>query len=92
MGLKDKFTPHMKNALLEVPVAHRQEVSDALADEFDFELWRVEQDPVVEDTPANRANFIADVQASRLFNHIRRIVRKARGAAAAQGVETDLDS
>jgi len=92
MGLVENMQPHMKNALLEIPQAHRGEVSGVLTEEFDFEQWRNEQDPVVDDTPANRADFIALMMARYMFSHIRRLLTKSRASAATESVGSDLNS
>ena len=92
MGLADRMKPHIKDALAEIPVAHRAEASDAMADVLEFEEWRTEQEPVVEDTPANRAEYFAAHYAGALRNQVRNIVKKARSEAATADVDTDLDS
>ncbi len=92
MGLIEKMRPHIKSALLEIPVAYRQEVSDAMVVEFDFEGWRVSQDPEIDDTPANRAEFIAEMMARRVFQGIKNVVYEAREKAATGTVHSDLDS
>jgi hypothetical protein len=73
--------PFMRDSLLQIPDAFRSEASDALCDEFGFEFWRVEQDPVIEDTPANRLNFLATRFSYMMANQIRNAVKNARRAA-----------
>jgi len=90
MGLIDNMQPHIKDALLEIPVAHRQEVSDVLVLLFEFEEWRLSQDPVVDDTPANRANYVAFKMAQHLVTKILDAVRRSRSAAATASVEAEL--
>lgn len=89
MALVDDMTPHLKAALLEIPIAFRDEVSDVLVKDFDFELWRVAQEPVVDDTPGNRADYISLVFARRVVSIIKQHVRIAR-AEAADTVDIDL--
>ena len=90
MGLAANMQPHIKDALLEIPVAYRDEVSDALSEEYDFEGWRLAQDPVVADTPANRADFISLRMAHALVSRIRGIVKNRRAAVAVASLDDDL--
>jgi hypothetical protein len=79
MGLADNMAPHIKAALLEIPQAYRQEVSDALCEKLRFNGWV--EDEGVEDTPANRADFLALMFARRIVREIKGIVRAARAKA-----------
>lgn len=90
MGLADNMAPHIKNALLEIPVAHRAEVSDALVEQFSFEEWRLDKDPVVDDTPANRADYIAWMLAHTIVSRIKGVVRSSRSQEASASLHDDL--
>lgn len=90
MGLVDNMAPHIKNALLEIPIAHRGEVSDALVEQYSFEEWRLEQDPVVDDTPANRGDYIAWMLAHNIVSRIKGVVRSQRSEEANASLDDDL--
>jgi hypothetical protein len=90
MGLAADMQPHIRNALLEVPPAFRDEVSDALSNYYDFEGWRLNQDPAVDDTPANRADYVSLMMAHATVSRIRGVVREARAAAANASIDSDL--
>lgn len=67
MGFRANIDPHVRSILLEIPTAHRDEVSDALCTYHGFEEWRLLQNPVIDDTPANRLDFITDILVQRFF-------------------------
>lgn len=90
MGLIENMTPFIKDALLQIPAEYRDEVSNALVAYYDFENWRLVQNPVVADTPANRSNFIADLETRSLVSRIRQIVHDARARSATADLDENL--
>jgi hypothetical protein len=64
MGFIANIQPYVVSVLQTVPAAYQTEVSDAMCDRFGFEDWRLAQDPVVDDTPANRLDFVGQMLAS----------------------------
>jgi len=90
MGLPANMAPHIRDALLEIPTTARSEVSDALVEKFEFEEWRLSQDPVVDDTPANRANYISLMLAHFLVYRIKDIVKRRRTTAATSTLDDEL--
>lgn len=90
MGLAANMAPYIKDALAEIPVNFRDEVSDVLCAEYSFEEWRLAQEPVVDDTAANRANFISLQLAYNVVGKIRRLVNEARSATATASTDLDL--
>jgi hypothetical protein len=64
MGFSANIKADATSVLQKVPAAYRDEVSNALCTVFQFENWRLSQDPVVEDTPANRLDFVSEHMAN----------------------------
>jgi hypothetical protein len=60
MGFSANIKADATSVLQKVPAAYRDEVSNALCTVFKFENWRLSQDPVVEDTPANRLDYVSE--------------------------------
>lgn len=92
MGFHDRILPHIVDILLEVPAAFRSEVSDALCESHDFETWRLMQDPVVEDTPAERLAYVSDMLADRMAGYIVQETIEARQEAVVLDTSTELDA
>lgn len=90
MGIIADVKPHMRGALLEIPPAFVDEVSGVLADALGFEDWRLDQDPVVADTPANRADYFSQRLAQDFVYRIRNLVKEMRAAKIAPEVDVDL--
>lgn len=90
MALANDMAPHIKDALLEVPLAYRAEVSDALCAHWAFEEWRLTQDPVVDDTSANRADYISWMMAHTMISRIKGVVQDARSRSANSSINEEL--
>lgn len=92
MAFRQNIEPHIVSIFQEIPAPLQDEVRDAVAYHFEWELWRTSQDPIVEDTPANRAQFAKVQTAKWVGNGLRDWVVRFRTDAAAVAVDGELDA
>ena len=70
MAYVDTIKPFCESILLAIPAGIQSEARDALLDRFNWEEYRLAQDPVLEDTGANQLEFVKDILANHIFGFL----------------------
>jgi len=91
MGFKERLQPYIEDILTTEPptVGLRNEIVEAIAWAFHWDHWRETQDPVPDDTFANRAQFVKVNVADWLGDQLIAWLATYRRRGFSEGTELD---
>jgi hypothetical protein len=92
MGYRDNIKVDITSMLQKMPAGIQDEVRDAMLAYYDWENWRLAQNPVVDDTPANQLDFVTTFLADDFTAFMIKRAADARIEAVPDDIDAELNA
>lgn len=92
MGYREDIKPYITSMLQAMPSGIQDEVRDAMLVFYGWEEWRLAQNPVVEDFPAEQLDFVTTFLADDFVGFMIKKAADARVEAVPDDIDVELNA
>jgi hypothetical protein len=92
MAYREDIKVDITSMLTKMPSGIQDEVRDAMLIKYDWEVWRLAQNPIVDDTPANQLDFVTTFLADDFVAFMINAAADARIEAVPDDIDVDLNA